>query len=344
MVNGINRRGEEVLQTIRDASWQAAKEGCAALFVLGDLFDHTRPTPQLVRATADALTAGSIPVVVLLGNHDMQSDGEHDHACASLELSSNILVISKPTLIRYQGIEVVCAPYRPGNAYEWLPDSIARACLGAGDKLAQRFLVTHLGIWDDATPPYLKAARDAVGIGQMRWLCDAHGINVALAGNWHARKVWPSVDKSPLVIIPGTLCPAGFQEPDQDLVGKMFVVDDAGMSRCYDVPGPRWYTLDGLAEIDQWLIESHSPSVYARVRLTAAEAATNPFAEIPDNLYVTIEVKPGSDEVSIVEAAREAVAAGEGALASFADLVTVSPPGTTEGVLNRLQAFRKSAG
>jgi len=346
MENGLNRRGREIVATLGAASKAAKAEGCEGFVVLGDLFDHTRPTPQLVSAVAAALLAGGLPVVIILGNHDLQSDGRDDHACASLGWINGIDIIDRPEVYRGKGnlgdFDLLCVPYAPGLASEWLPAGLAKILPTISGIDRKRVLATHLGIWDDATPPYMKAAKDAVGVGQVRWLMDAHGIDLTIAGNWHSAEHWVK----PQIVIPGALCPNGFHDIDWRLTGAMIVYDTNGNStRKVRIPGPRWITCDGMSPFAANTQTTDASHLYIRARVRAEDMAQ--ALELRDSLEasgtasVSVELAQ-VPRAAMSTAAREAVAAAGGQL-DAAFFTEVEAPGTREGVARRLAEYRKAS-
>ncbi len=358
MDNGVNRRATEVLDALASASKRAASEGADAFVVLGDLFDHTRPTPQLVRATAEALLAGhredeNMNVIVLLGNHDIQSDGELDHACASLALVPGIEVVAKPLVRQIRGVELILAPYQPGLASEWLPSAIT-ACVGGRGRAAnqRRLLATHLGIWDEGTPSFMKSARDAVSIGQMRFWCDANEIEFVFAGNWHAYQHFDGKEETASAVIPGTLAPAGFQEPDQNKVGWMVTFDTAYTQRIRRIPikGPRFITINANDQDIALRVPAKEFAASRRyVRIRCAKKDMDQAISLR-HMYenggdVALIMLDEDVDTLVRKAASEAVAASNGAgpVADYVGLTEVSPPGTKEGVAKRLAEYRKAA-
>lgn len=365
---GINIRGRECVAAIRQAAEVAKAHRCAALFVLGDLFDHTRPTPPLVSATIGALASSvpQVPVHVLLGNHDRQSMHADDQACASMGWVDGITVHSKPTVIHLSSLmSVALLPYQAGEAKDWVTDGLAAV---ANTWLTPtRIVLTHCGIWDDDTPPYLKAAKDAIGIGHVRWLCDAHKVNLFAAGNWHECRSWrPRQGTSdPLVVIPGTLCPHNFSDPEEH--GLVMIYDSLSSSwSTVAIPSPfflkicsedlgNWHNgvFDVIAEQLRHHYDAHG-SARAYVRITACgpaqvlraqEVRADIAARWPRTI-VHIEAEEGFAAEVVRDAAKAAVAAGhsEAALLDYADLATVAEPGTRDGVVRRLSEYRKEAG
>jgi hypothetical protein len=370
MEGGLNHRGRECVETLRRAAQRAHDEDCEALFVLGDLFDSTRPSPSLVYETMRALThnVGDMRVVIILGNHDRQSQHDVDHACASASLMPRVQVVTKPTIVGFKGLDMLCVPYQPGEANEWLTSSLAHFAEVGISRQVRNVVLTHLGIWDESTPAFLKAARDAVGIGHVRWLLDAHKLDGLYAGNWHEFKLWGprqqtlagSVRDNPEVGIPGTICPHNFSDPPG--YGRLLVYDsEIGLARVILTPGPRFVTLDRIERFETVLdrdirtlsFESRS---YVRVTvgrgdLERALAARDKIAlsdhsvGIPSGHHyvVQIDVRDSDVRETVRAAARAAVASGDD-LSGYAALAAVVDPGTPAGVERRLAAYRKEAG
>jgi hypothetical protein len=350
MVNGINQRGRAVLDVLQRCSREAQKHGCDRLIVLGDLFDHTRPTPQLVAHTASALLAHDVPVTVLLGNHDLQSSGPGDNACASLGLDEAIDVIDRPLRRGIAGMEMLFVPYAPGDASDWLTAGLAKlipdATQVAYNAGKLKVLATHLGIWDDATPPYLKACRDAVGIGHVRWLCDAHKIQRVYAGNWHKAMSWDSRgDIEPKVFIPGTICPNGFQEPDQEKVGYMIILDGStGQNLFVNIPGPRFFTTRWSRDGKNFARSNGGMGVYLRMIATRADlVAAKQWAANESINGKHIEVVLDPEEYAGAEHRAQVAAAVRSGLSEddYSGLVQIEEPGTRDGVAKRLREYKR---
>jgi hypothetical protein len=309
----------------------------------------------------------SMGIVIVLGNHDRQSQHEVDHACASITLIPRIKVITKPTLLHSArgDLEMLCVPYEPGEAKDWLTTALSE--LGPLARIpprishgrfagAKAIVLTHLGIWDEATPPFLKATHDSVGLGHVRWLLDAHNLSALYAGNWHERKLWgPQLQvvgstrgDGPEVGIPGTVCPHNFSDPSG--FGHMLIYDsDVNMSRSVLVPGPRFATLCSVAQLESELLKPRNDwgRIYIRVSVERAElqraVAARATVESSGAYVVQIDVQSSDARTDVREAARAAVAAGDD-LSGYADLAAVAEPGTHDGVERRLAAYRKGAG
>jgi hypothetical protein len=358
---GLNVRAREIVATLARASQASAKLGCDAFWVLGDLFDNTKPTPQLVRAVAEALLSGrhKQPAHVLLGNHDLVSSADHDHAAASLAMIGGIKVFSSPTVLMQDGCQIIVVPYQAGVASNWLMTALAEKAVGT--ITGPRILLSHLGIWDDATPPYLKAARDAIGLGQLRWLMDMHNIDATLAGNWHSYKRWPrsgggGAQPGRDVTIPGTLTPAGFQEQKPELTGQLIVHDTTtGHQTNHHIPGPRWVTCNSVAEFVPMYLEvgaraksNDGWSYYVRIRAKrdvldrALGLATDAEREYP-MLHIAVEVADDAHAEVAKATRRMAAQDPEAALKAYAESVEIKEPGTKVGLVRRLLDYKKGA-
>jgi hypothetical protein len=244
-------------------------------------------------------------------------------------------------------IELVVVPYQPGQASEWFPIAVEKAMRGAQRKPSRmqwrRVLLTHLGIWDEETPSFMKSAHDAVGIGQLRFIADAHDIDSAFAGNWHAYKDFALPHGR--AVIPGTLVPNGFQE-DQRKVGRMMMYGSDNTVAASEIIGPRWYTLDlrSYEGLPPSLGTPQGQKVYVRL-LTPREKLSEAmeFKTSLEGKGSTVVIEPVGEVARIPEITRMAVAAAGGQLdESFAELAKVDAPGTKEGVLARLAAYRKA--
>lgn len=361
-VGGLNERGRECVNVIYRSSVVAKERGCEALFVLGDLFDGSRPTPPLVAATVKAMRAGPGETVVLLGNHDRQSMHPNDHACASMA-QSGVLVVTTPIIKRYQDVEVGVIPYAVGEAKDWLAAGMAQLQEQWSSRgvAKHRLVVTHLGIWDDDTPAYMKAAQDAVGIGFVRWLCDAHKVDAFMAGNWHQARGWKSDSARgwPNVMIPGTLIPHSFSDPPEHGAVEIYDTGCTPPARTrIPLPTPLWWKVDALKDLGgtQSALRNHFSArepCRAYVRLTVRQDELAQALEVKDGLVrqygdgivAEVQVREEEARAEVKEVARAALAAGRDDLAeTYADLAKVEEPGTTAGVARRLGEYRKAAG
>lgn len=277
---GINRRCRMALDALQRACEAAADADVSALVVCGDTFDNVRPEPQVIAAVAQVLGRCPFPVFVLLGNHEIVSMVGGDHALGPLEEVSNVTVVDTPRIVPIGDAAQVllwCAPYRPGPGKVWLP--VVMAQLGAQAEgwrqagahpkntvVRSHLLATHLGIMDDKTPPYLRDAHDCIGAFVLDEIMQAHGIELAAAGNWHDHRAWEFVDgptgTARHIVQCGALVPTGFDNPGLDGYGSLIVSESAGGKTTWvraEIRGPRFLTVQ--ADEDDTLFEDAAKQV-----------------------------------------------------------------------------------
>lgn len=238
-ISGINRRAQETLDVLEAAAFRATEDG-TRLMVLGDLFDSMRPNPQIMAAAMAALPHDAI---VLKGNHDSASDHPEDHALGPLAWPRGRQVISEPTILDVDGLEVWAVPFQSGHASEWLPDVLAG--LESGDSAGRscrpasptgRILTLHLGVEDGTTPEFLKGAHDSIPAATLHQLQQKHKIGHVFTGNWHNHAKWD--DEGNHITQVGALVPTGWDNPGRRYGGLAY--SDGSMEF---LPGPRFLKL-----------------------------------------------------------------------------------------------------
>lgn len=244
---GLNRRCTNVVETLDRAGQVADHMGCDAFVVLGDLFDGTRPIPQIISAVGRVLQGRN--TIVVPGNHDLESTDLGDHALGPLGQMPGIRVLEKPEVIRIGRAGLALVPYTPGDARAWLPAAIEQLAPQLAT-MPLRVLGFHAGISDANTPIYLKDAHDALPVEQIDEVCTSAGIHAAVAGNWHRGLLWPSENHSPVICQVGTLAPTGFDDAGFPGMGLMGVWSDESPFELslVTIPGPRFIT---TLEIDE---------------------------------------------------------------------------------------------
>lgn len=245
---GINRRGRHVLAVLAQAVEHAKRSGASALVIAGDLFDSSRATPTLVAAVMDALQS-TLRVHVLVGNHDQESTGEGDHALAPLVHLGNVTIHETATRVVVEDCELLLVPFQPKNAREYIPAAVATLGTVAdhggframGGCVRSRVLVFHAGVIDGATPAWLRDAPDAIELGALEKLAEAHHIDAVFAGNWHQHRAWRYHDrKAPTSIVQvGALVPTDFRNPGLEDYGTVVGWDGQGVL-VERFPGPRF--------------------------------------------------------------------------------------------------------
>jgi hypothetical protein len=239
---GINKRAHHILNTLADVSIAAA-EANETLVVLGDLFDTSHPTPQLVAATMRALNATAPNTILLLGNHDMVSSTRGDNALIPFEAAQRgAVVVDRPRCMRYtNGVgdaehALLLVPFRPEPMHEWFAETVGELLANAhGADL--RTLCFHGGVRDHNTPKYLWNAPDSIDIELLKDIMKRGGIARAFCGNWHSPKEW--MDASLHITQVGALVPTGFDNEGWG-IGRSVGMDDQMNVRVRRHPGPRF--------------------------------------------------------------------------------------------------------
>jgi hypothetical protein len=247
VTGGINRRGHLILGALERAVERARVEA-AVLVIAGDVFDTDHPAPQLIAAAQRILEP--VGCVFVKGNHDMVSSQPGDHSLGPLAPVAD--VIETPKVLRYDGLDLWCVPYQPGPAKDWLPTVMAemQRLEGVGGLgLPRRLLALHLGLQSEATPPWLQGADDSVPVKLVSDLMFRHGIDAALAGNWHGHREWLLAKDRPLMQI-GCAAATGFDNPGTEDFGWLCRYDSKTNRMAGErLPGPRFLAVNDAAEL-----------------------------------------------------------------------------------------------
>jgi hypothetical protein len=264
---GLNLRCRQIISVFATAVAHAA-EANAPLVVLGDLFDTHRPLPQMLTAVQDAIKAGARPgapqPIILVGNHDQASVAAGDHALGPLRAYAKIIEV--PTIVPVgDGMTLVCVPFRPGVATEWLPGVVGSLMDSHGAAMRRPVLCVHLGISDKDTAPFLVGAPDSVPVDLLLELARRHGFSNVLAGNWHSRKVWGRT-----VMQVGALVPTGWDNPGATGYGTLAMCDGGVLSYA-ELPGPRFMTVHDEDDMTAAVAAGARNQVYAVARAQSGE-------------------------------------------------------------------------
>lgn len=278
---GLNVRCLQALAVFSDAVKAARTAGAAALVVQGDLFDYSHAEPQLIAAVQEVLSVprGDMQVILLTGNHDEDSTVPGDHALAPLRHYAT--VVDAPRVIELEDngalVELVCLPYDPAPAGEWLDKTLATLCPAAPEarpgKDSARLLAVHLGIADNETPAWLRDARDAVHVDALTTLCERHEIAACFAGNWHNHAIWEDPG-FPAIVQVGALVPTGFDNPGLDELGGLATYDvGAAKFTMAFLPGPRFVKARSVPELKDLVEQGHrrGHKVYAETLVARAD-------------------------------------------------------------------------
>lgn len=250
LVAGLNDRCRAVLKALESSVEAATRADCNVYLVAGDLFDSSTPPPQLIAATQDILAKAkeSMEVVILRGNHDMDSDTEGDDALGPLREWATI--VEKPTVLSRGGGSIVCLPYDSRPAAEWFEATLDELMSSAPGSL----LAMHLGMMDDNTPPWLRDARDAVSTQLVLAKMKQHEIPWGVAGNWHNHGAWGDDPEKPNLVQCGALVPTGWDNEGIDGYGGLIVFEarppeNGGSVSALTIPGPRFVRARTLTDL-----------------------------------------------------------------------------------------------
>lgn len=103
--NGVNSRLQQILDEVGVAAFDTISNGGDTLFITGDLF-HVRGSvsPKVLNPVKElfaALTAaGTLKIVILTGNHDLESRNSEklSNACETLSTIPGVTIVSEPRL------------------------------------------------------------------------------------------------------------------------------------------------------------------------------------------------------------------------------------------------------
>lgn len=294
---GLNDRGRLTVDTFGNALSIAEAKGCSSVVAAGDVFDTTRPEPQLIAATQRMINMHDVDIDIIMGNHDQDSSEKGDHALGPLGELNECRVYERPDVkVLEDGAELIMMPFMAGPASEWFPREVDKLMTEwttryqhVHTRTPARVLVTHLGIHDQNIRDgsiWAGKADDAISFEQLTEVCERHGITMALAGNWHGRTKFASAMFTALQI--GTLCPTGWDNPGMKGYGSLITIEfDKGAVTTVvvdEIPGPRFINVVSEKEL-------------------ADAIAQNPRSSRKNQLFIRWSAKPA--DVSAARASLE---------------------------------------
>ena len=351
----LNKRCRDTVAVLERAYKLAAAEGAKVMCVLGDLVDDVDPPPQLLadllRIVREAHEVDGIYSVLIVGNHDQQSDQEGDHALAPFtELPNACVVIGDPSIM----------PVGPENELElvMLPHSSAAPAKARVTDLLDsivagttpRVLLMHAGVADDKTAPFLKGASDSVDVETLVKAMRKGSTGLCLAGNWHDARDW-DLDGTRVCQV-GALVPTGFDNPGLVGYGQLVILDSAdGSLRRHEIDGPRFVPVIGLKKLDELLNGPSSPPHHKLY----VSAIVSPDDLKAANLLVAEAHKRGQlvagevliDSAERVVAAKRAAGAARSAetmadaLGGFVSAMPLEDDVPRDAVMTRCRAYLK---
>ena len=319
-VGGLNERCRDIVAALRKAT--ELSRGSDAFIVLGDLFDTTKPTPQMITAVMSALLDGHPNTLLLVGNHDQVSTYSGDHAMAPLGMLPNVTVVERPgKFIESSCTPLAVVPFRPGDAKSWLREDLS----SMGD-LKGYTVCVHLGVMDGETPHYLKEVHDAIHVDLLLELQEEFGFASVIAGNWHHHQVWDFENLK--VVQTGALVPTGFDNPGLTGYGTVGELCAGKFSR-QEVPGPRFVKCSDKSELSKAFESKHKVIARWTVPPSQLNSAIEEVAsEFPAG---RVEVIP-DDAIARTNARKAAIAARSADTLEHALEAFVSSMDIPEGV------------
>jgi len=311
--SGINERCAYSLMSLAQAVRLANEEKCKWFVINGDLFDIDEPSPQVEAAVIGVLQAFNGDVHIIVGNHDMRSASEGDHALGPLRghatRGGQIHVYETATLVG----DVLFAPYEAAPVGEWLPQAL--------EHYRPKFVFAHFGIIDSATPEFMRHsaadAHDWAGLADMMLRA---GTELLCVGNWHDPGSWTRARQQIKQV--GALTPTGFDNPGPSF-GHVLIIDtlkDRDFVTPRKVAGPRFVKLVWGADHRQEL-QGAGKHVYvsmtaepdeliaARAWLKAEVAAfrIKDFTLIPNKVFAVREARAAAQATSLASSMQEAL-------------------------------------
>lgn len=271
--------------------------GLDVLVIAGDVFDTSKPIPQMVRAVGEILR--EVPEVhIIVGNHDQHSTTPGDNALKVLELLGNVTVYEVPVRVPHLGLVMVPYGYDHRDAVEHVQ--------------ANDIVIAHHGIRDDAMEAWTRDKGVPVDdlvefLGQTR-------ASHYFAGDWHTRRSWGRGRIQQI----GALSPKDWSNPGFEGYGSVLTYDtDAAMKlipgtaiAAVDVQrrvvaGPRFITSTDPADILE-----HKECRWLYVKTTYPSSARDfpPGTYVDDAAEATGaegETRTVSDHLAVDDATQE---------------------------------------
>lgn len=255
---GVNDRAQETADILRRAVYRASSQGALALLVCGDLADTDDLSPQLLALVAEVLSESTVPIVLLVGNHDQRSAQAGDHALGVLGAIPGVRVFDSPGVLPLghgvDAADVLVVPFQQQHAATYIPE-VARDLAAKTRPGARRVLAAHAGVLDERTSPWLRDSHEAIPADVLLDLLVELSVGVAFLGNWHDRRTW--VRSTHRVMQVGALCPTGFDNPGgAGLYGSLAWWADADDYGTEELPGPRFFNVTTETELRRALADT----------------------------------------------------------------------------------------
>lgn len=334
--SSINARCRAVLEVFSAAVSRAIARECDTFLVAGDLLDTARPEPQILAALQQHMrrgVEGGLRFILLVGNHEQVSTAPGDHVLGPFAPYATI--VERPTLVhRGAGSDVLCVPFQPGHAREWLRAAVESTLASSGQEGGSSagrplLLAVHLGIRDAKTAPWLAGAPDSIDVDLLQEICFDNGITHVVAGNWHDRRQWNFArgDRALHVLQLGALAPTGWDNPGLYGYGTLGYWEERKAQqklRFEELPGPRFVKVHTDDELQQFIDENEDaqcalyvsqiadptdvPSTLARLReLSKACKISESFEVLPDQAVAQAQAREAAEKARSSKTLAEAL-------------------------------------
>ena len=258
---GLNVRCQQAFVVLERAVEIAIDQDCQAFIVVGDLFDSSKPEPQVIAEAQRILSKlgrSGCDCVLIAGNHDKVSNTHRDNAIGAMA-PAVARIVDEPWLGTWGRIEVQCLPHVAGaDAATWLKAGVEQFVNPlAGVNV--RLLAAHVGITDEHSPKYLRGPGAADVQWMFKFLAD-NGLDIGFFGDYHQGQDWTAAGPIKYEVHQcGALVPTGWNDSgcEQGHYGSLLVFDDSGLSRApstgctttrFELDGPRFYASTSLAK------------------------------------------------------------------------------------------------
>jgi hypothetical protein len=301
LVRGINRRAQLGLDVLRRAV-SLANEEDAKLIVAGDLVDSAGPIQPQLAAAIRGMLAGCVQgASLVLGNHDMTSDGDHS------------LGVYEQLALNGRGVTVISKTqwHRSDSAINYPLCAAPFHCDITDPRIRDtQLLVGHFGVYDSTFPPFLRASKEARNVDDLFSYMKERNIRCMMLGDWHRRMVWSRHDGMTtaacgLMTMPehkhdmrwvmqvGSLCPTGWDNAGLDGYGTVALWDAETQELTWRVlPGPRFCVVRSADEEESIIAgaKRRGDTLFLRRYYEGEKPETPLFVEAYEAIPIAVEV------------------------------------------------------
>ena len=304
LVKGINRRGSLCLDVGRRVV-ETVNQKRASLIVAGDLVDSAGPvSPSFAFALRGMLGRSREPVTLMLGNHDMNAEGDHALGIYTQRDDWTEVQVCEEIGFSQTGRYISDHGYGFNDDFCMVPFHRDITDPRVHDV---PLVISHFGIYDDSFPAWTKKAKGAWHVDALFAFMEERNIKCLLAGDWHSRRLWMDgerqgsapgspiqigADADRVILQGGALCSTGFDNPGLHGYGTLAFWDtDEHRLSWQEMPGPR-FCVARSEEEEQAIVEearSLKHSLFLRRYYEGERPATPPGLEAYEALPAIVE-------------------------------------------------------